>query len=399
MKRFLLGFCVLITLCACTGRSKTNLSSSSDPVHEIEPSSNETSENTVLGEETSTDSNSVYVNAPETIPHIKKEITSNIRIDADIKTPKEQNYNIVEIEDVPFAEEDLIKLKNKFGVNPPITDNGAGRYSFIDESTMLKGYARPDGINFTTEVTLPLGRISKYPFNLRNAKTGDAAAYFLNTLSFQNVNEALNQAVDMVGDFTKNEISIEDSLIFGLEKSTLEPAYEDWRFKYSPKCDDGVYYLLMPFQYNGLSIYCEDLSYEFVGVPGIDDESRIVSPPYAEAAISSSGIENFSIYDNFQITNTISENSKIISLDAAINTLSQKMENILATDVNVTIFSISLQYVRKPKSFSGNDINTAVLAPAWVFEGVQDYSDDYLFPHVEFIDAITGKDMEIQNKL
>lgn len=87
-----------------------------------------------------------------------------------------------------------------------------------------------------------------------------------------------------------------------------------------------------------------------------------------------------------QMTETVEENAKIISLEQAMDDLARQIDYVIVTDTDFVISRIALEYV--PVDYSESQ-QTATYRPAWVF-----MSGDNIDTNMEFvawIDAVTGE--------
>lgn len=410
-RKLIAAVCLTLLLSACTGRSDSTADNSS------ETKSIGSDSESLIQDEGELSTSSETAPSKGDIRHVTKEISDSVRIDADI-LQQAGSYDVVEIKDISYSKEDLEALRKEFNVDFEIeqsTDpDGKVSYSFMENSTVeglspITGSVTDGYLSYSSDVRVVFSRIPGFPFSNRGLAQGGAEKYLNNTLPFETPEQSLDRAVSCVNKFLRQSVSKNSSLVFGFDKETIQAIYdtepaaagEESLGKgsiYSSKCDDGVYHVYLPLEYKGIPVFGnEGYIYEEMLR---DDNYTSQFNSKVSVTICASGVEGLFIEKDFDVLEIISENNEIFSADKAIDIATALLETYhYLPDSQYKIFSISLQYAKKPKTFSGDDSTKTILTPMWIFEGYEaekDADPRYNTPFLVFIDAISGEEYSLK---
>lgn len=394
--------CLVLLFSACTKRGEPavdkNGETGSTPTTSGAPAQGEGDLPDPLGQETGS----------QDVEHVTKDITDFIRIDADV-IPYTGSCDVVEISYVPFAKEDLEALQQEFNVDYEMEQetnpNGKPSYSFVDGSAgegeyPASGHAMEGALSYSSDMYVVYTRLQGTPFSWRGLAQGGAQGYLNKQLLFETPQQALDKAIACAGKFLRQNISKRNSLVFGFDKETIQASFAPTapgeeslgkNFKYSDKCDNGVYYMVLPLEYNGIPVYGDE-PYTYV-----DDSDTQSFFPRVTVAISAGGIEKLWINEDFDVVGTASEDNAILPADKAVDTATELLKTYAGfPGSQFEIFKISLQYAVKPEALSESGSSKLLLSPVWVFEGYEADEDSMYTPFVLFVDAISGEVYQIK---
>jgi hypothetical protein len=360
--------------------------------HSTETASQEDSTTTTNSSLSSTTTSSS--NDESQIQHVKKELDTNLLVDADVILPAKNAYSTYTMVNQSFTSEELSQLflnpEDKVQILPNTNGTDALNMESSNGSTIVANGA---GIYYkksdrdSTIDTILNEYYTKHKNDISENKD----------LSFLDRADAIKQGADFLRSLHLSCEPADEPTVVALTADELSAfqseLLKDDNYRNFPKTEvienwteqDDVYQLRFTFEKDGIPVY------------GSAQEPNIVmhyddpySPlgMYARMTITSEGISYLNVMSAYSLSGQPSDPQTIISVDDALNALKKSYSDVILSKPH-TVKKIFLEYIPKQDPDTTYKNARYSLIPYWCLE----IDDGDILLTAERFNALTGEDL------
>lgn len=328
--------------------------------------------------------------------HIKKELDTNLTVDADVILPSKSAYSTYSMGYQSFTPKELAAIFPAGDPGKAIVDTttGGGLYiSIPDNGSILANRAITSFVVNTRASTIN-SLIAEFGGSLENPPS------LSKELSFMTRDDAIKKATGFLQALKLPCEPTTKPMVAAITGEELneyqERLLKNSGYKDSPKTKilkdlsekDDVYYLQFRFMKEGLPVYS---TLEEPNISMRQQDAFSPFPMVAKIAITAQGVQYLDVQQALSLNGKPSAPTPVLSLDEALECLKKSQADIILTQPHI-VKKIWMEYISIQNADTKFENASYTLTPYWCFQ-IDVVSGNDTSVQAERYNALTGKDL------